>query len=566
MPVIFLSYRRADSQDVTGRIYDRLIFKFSPKQVFKDVDNIPLGVSFPMHIKQMLSKATAVLVIIGPDWTTATDEQGCRRLDDPNDFVRVEIEVALRANLPVIPILVSNAKMPKASDLPPSLQKLLSRNGMAVRPDPDFNRDVARLFTGIEHLERIVSAKPAKLTKSKEVNPTVLPPKNTKGKARRPTSKPKQTVSPESPVRPDRPQPRRRRLRVFLLMLALLLGGTIGFFGAAFIAYEMDTSPPWRHVRPIVDMFRPTPQDAKIPGARSDKDPRPSILDCTGPNGADKRRVKTAQKEWADFLKLQVVETQDIGNGVTLEMVLVPPGKFMMGSPFGESGHRENEKLHEVELTRPYYVGKFLVTQEQYTHVMQVANECWFSSTGNGKERVNGIDTKRFPMERVSYKNAEEFCMRMSKRGASKFSSFRLPSEAEWEYACRAGTRTPFHFGEVLNGAEANCNGEYPYGTGINGNYLRRTSQVGSYAGNALELFDMHGNVWQWCQDSLRDYDGSKQLDPLGPPNGQTRAIRGGSWYETGIHCRAAHRGKFWSNQLNEDTGFRVVAIPRLSD
>jgi hypothetical protein len=121
MPVIFISYRRADSQDVTGRIFDRLVAKFTQKQVFKDVDSIPMGVSFPMHIKQMLGKAAAVLVIIGPNWLHAQDEQGSRRLDDPNDYVRLEIEIAMRSPMPVIPVLVANARMPLASELPPSL-------------------------------------------------------------------------------------------------------------------------------------------------------------------------------------------------------------------------------------------------------------------------------------------------------------------------------------------------------------------------------------------------------------------------------------------------------------
>jgi TIR domain-containing protein len=137
MPPIFISYRRSESQDVTGRIYDRLVTKFTPKGVFKDVDNIPLGVSFPLHIQQMLSKASVVLVVIGPGWVTVRDAQGRRRLDDPNDFVRLEVETALGAGMPVIPVLVSNASMPAASELPRSLQKLVSRNGIAVRPDPD---------------------------------------------------------------------------------------------------------------------------------------------------------------------------------------------------------------------------------------------------------------------------------------------------------------------------------------------------------------------------------------------------------------------------------------------
>lgn len=157
MPTIFVSYRRSDSQDVTGRIYDRLAVKYSKKQVFKDVDSIPLGVSFPMYLKQMLGKAGMALVIIGPTWLNVKDEKGQRRLDDPNDFVRLEVETALRTGMPVIPVLVSNAQMPQASDLPGSMQKLMARNGIAVRPDPDFNKDIIRLLTGIEHLEKLIA-------------------------------------------------------------------------------------------------------------------------------------------------------------------------------------------------------------------------------------------------------------------------------------------------------------------------------------------------------------------------------------------------------------------------
>ena len=162
MPTIFISYRRSDSQDVTGRIYDRLVTRFTQKDVFKDVDSIPLGVSFAIHIRQMLRKTGVVLVVIGPTWVNARDEQGQRRLDDANDFVRLEVEIALRAGMPVVPVLVSHAAMPQASDLPASLQKLVARNGIAVRPDPDFNNDIARLISGIDHLEQLLNAQPGK--------------------------------------------------------------------------------------------------------------------------------------------------------------------------------------------------------------------------------------------------------------------------------------------------------------------------------------------------------------------------------------------------------------------
>jgi len=160
MPIIFLSYRRTDSPDVTGRIYDRLVARFSAKQVFKDVDSIPLGVSFRRHIEQVLTRAGVVLVIIGPGWLGASDEQGRRRLDDPNDFVRLEVETALRGGIPVIPILVSNASMPRAGDLPPALEPLVARNGMAVRPDPDFNNDIGRLIAGLDNLDKLLHPQP----------------------------------------------------------------------------------------------------------------------------------------------------------------------------------------------------------------------------------------------------------------------------------------------------------------------------------------------------------------------------------------------------------------------
>jgi hypothetical protein len=189
MPAIFLSYRRSDSQDVTGRIYDRLVARFTQKQVFKDVDNIPLGVSFPMHIKQVIGKTRVMLVIIGADWVNTTDEQGKRRLDDSNDFVRLEVETGLRSGMAVVPVLVSYTPMPEASQLPPSLRPLVTRNGMVVRPDPDFNTDMARLISAIEQLEKLFNAQ-AKLSVNTAPPPTPV-------KTDPPT--PVKTVAPPKP-------------------------------------------------------------------------------------------------------------------------------------------------------------------------------------------------------------------------------------------------------------------------------------------------------------------------------------------------------------------------------
>jgi len=256
MPVVFISYRRSDSQDVTGRIYDRLVGKFTPKQVFKDVDNIPLGVSFPMHIKQMLGKAGVGLVVIGPTWTTATDEEGRRRLDDPNDFVRLEVEMALRANMPVIPILVSNAKMPSANQLPASLQKLVSRNGMAVRPDPDFNNDITRLFSGLEHLDNLLGNKsgerkeaikwaivvPDEEIKVEVVPEVILVP------TKAPTRKPKSVdvKPPPQPAPARKPRPRRSGSPLFWIT-AFLLTAAAG--GVAWFLYGDQAPALWEKAK-----------------------------------------------------------------------------------------------------------------------------------------------------------------------------------------------------------------------------------------------------------------------------------------------------------------------------
>ncbi|MGH6622879.1 MAG: toll/interleukin-1 receptor domain-containing protein, partial [Burkholderiaceae bacterium] len=146
---IFISYRRQDSADVTGRIYDRLIQRFNRQQIFKDVDSIPLGVDFRSHLGNVVGRCDLLLAVIGPQWLAVVGPNG-RRLDDPSDFVRIEIEAALARNIPVIPVLVGGAELPAERELPASLAALTYRNGMAVRPDPDFHRDMDRLITGLE--------------------------------------------------------------------------------------------------------------------------------------------------------------------------------------------------------------------------------------------------------------------------------------------------------------------------------------------------------------------------------------------------------------------------------
>jgi TIR domain len=147
---IFISYRRQDSGDVTGRIYDRLVQQFGREAIFKDVDSIPLGVDFRGVLDNAVGQCNLLLAVIGRQWLSGQNESGARRLDDPRDFVRIEIESAIRRDIPVIPLLVQGAGMPGENDLPTSLQALVYRNAIPIRPDPDFHHDIDRLIKGIE--------------------------------------------------------------------------------------------------------------------------------------------------------------------------------------------------------------------------------------------------------------------------------------------------------------------------------------------------------------------------------------------------------------------------------
>jgi hypothetical protein len=143
---VFISYRRSDSIDICGRIYDRLVRDFGERNVFKDVDNIPFGVDFVEYLDDQVKECTVLLAVIGPKWVDVEDDKGRRRIADPNDFVRIEIESALKRNILVVPLLVGGAGMPSVEDLPESLQPLTRRNGIEIRPDPDFHNDMTRLI------------------------------------------------------------------------------------------------------------------------------------------------------------------------------------------------------------------------------------------------------------------------------------------------------------------------------------------------------------------------------------------------------------------------------------
>jgi formylglycine-generating enzyme required for sulfatase activity len=272
-----------------------------------------------------------------------------------------------------------------------------------------------------------------------------------------------------------------------------------------------------------------------------------------------------------------------------LELCLIDPGEFEMGSPRTERSRRADEAPHRVALDRPFLLGKYEVTQAEYAKQVGV-NPSWFSDTGGGKEKVAKLTTARFPVEQVSWFDAAEFCNRLSKAdghpayyeladvkkdgdsiaaAAVKVlggAGYRLPTEAEWEYACRAGTKTLFHFGGVPRGTEGNF--KMIVSVGYGGSEEKpsrgRTEKVGTFKANAWELYEMHGNAAEWCGDWYdADYYGvSPKDDPTGPADGVHKVVRGGSWMVSDAHCRSAAR--FWlaPGEKKEYVGFRVARTP----
>ena len=242
-----------------------------------------------------------------------------------------------------------------------------------------------------------------------------------------------------------------------------------------------------------------------------------------------------------DF-KAGEVKLIKLPGGATMEMVWCPPGSFMMGSPTSENPRDNDETQHKVMLTKGFWMGKYEVTQRQWESVM-----------GDNPSRFKGADR---PVEQVSWNDCQEFIRKINASGEVMVS---LPTEAQWEYACRAGTTTPFSFGSSLNGDKANCDGNYPYGTTAKGQYREATAPVGSYSPNAWGLYDMHGNVWEWCADWYGDYPTGSVTDPTGPASGSIRVLRGGGWFSHAHRCRSALRNRYVPGFRYGDLGFRLV-------
>ena len=229
-------------------------------------------------------------------------------------------------------------------------------------------------------------------------------------------------------------------------------------------------------------------------------------------------------------------------NSLGMKFAWIPPGTFLMGSPANEKERNPNEAQHKVTLTKGFYMSVYTVSQEQWQAVMGT-NHGYFKGE------------KNLPVDTVSWEDCQEFIKKLREKGKK---AYRLPTEAEWEYSCRAGTTTPFSFGQTISTDQVNYNGNYTYGNGKKGVYRIKTTPVGSFPANPWGLYDMHGNVWEWCQDWYGDYPQNDVVDPQGVSTGKYRALRGGSWYDTPGYCRSASRLRIVPGLRSYICGFRV--------
>jgi len=286
---------------------------------------------------------------------------------------------------------------------------------------------------------------------------------------------------------------------------------------------------------------------------------------------SERTATVTVTAETANPVMVSV--TQDGVNTTRLQGIklrYIQGGTFTMGSPATEPRRDDDETQHQVTLSG-FQISEKAITNEQYCRFLNATGV-----PSNGEGNVSGFGNQRlilayqwecglqyvsnewrpatgyanYPVVMVSWYGAKAFC---------DWAGGRLPTEAEWEYACRAGTTTPFKTGNNLTTAQANYDGNYPYNGNPTGTYLGRTQPVGSYAPNAWGVYDMHGNVWEWCNDWYDSYGTTAVTNPTGPATGSYRVLRGGSWYNGAVYCRSAYRGNDTPDYRNDNYGFRLA-------
>lgn len=528
MPKIFISYRRESTTSETGRIYDRLSDRFGEDNIFMDLDSIPLGVDFRRHLETSLQICDVLLVIIGPNWVGRRPGTDTTRINDPSDFVRLEVQVALKKDIPVIPVLIGNTSMPLHDDLPEEIRPLIYRQAITVNMGQDFRHHMQRLVAGIGVLR--ATPPPPLPTPSPDPPPPVIrdPNKNLAnisfglgvlsiacGLAGIPAIVLGLIANKRGGKNPDEYGGRG-------LALSGITLGFIATFGWVFFGLlSMDFD---RKLSQYFDESPPSNSNSNL-----------SYTNINSNTGANSNlNSAPGNREIANNNRAATNQPQPLPKSTEMELVRIPAGSFMMGS----NEHKSYMPMHRVTFANEFYMGKYEVTQAQYRAVM-----------GNNPSFFSGCDD--CPVEKVSWHDVKEFCRKLTQTTGREY---RLPSEAEWEYAARAGTTGSYTGNlDAIAWHSRNSGG--------------KTHPVGQKRANGWGLYDMQGNVYELVEDIYhKDYngapsDGSAWLTGGEGYHSDTCILRGGSWY-MGARDADSLTGRNWASRgsVFDHHGFRVAS------
>lgn len=512
MTKIFISYRREDAGFAVDQIHAALKpYAQSNDDIFVDVDNIPPGVDFIQHLNKYVDQCDIMLVAIGPNWKTA-------RLDDPDDFVRIEISSALARGIPVVPLLLGGAKIPEEGELPDNLKPLVRRQGVEV-PRGGVQPAIDRMMRGLGFAE---------VAKTGRGLPGWLVP---------------------------------------LAAVIILAAGGFGLWQTGMLdqLFEPSDAPVEVAVAEAADLSEnldlPLPEDLSLETIEElepilGEDDGSFDIGTPPPVVREKYSIGVPSTSRSSYAIGSTFRDTLSDGSEGPEMVVIPAGSFMMGAPASEEGRDDHEgPQRTVTISKPFAVGKFEVTWAEWEACVLDGNCEDNSNKENnwGENGDAGWGRGNRPVINVSWEDAGSYVSWLSEKTGKKYS---LLSEAQWEYAARAGTSTAYSWGSAIGNNKANCDG---CGSQWDG---RKTAPVGSFKPNEFGLFDMHGNVFEWVRDCWRykydegPRDGNDWISICGT---KRRVYRGGSWYTDPVTLRSAARFRGIDVFRFNNVGFRIA-------
>jgi formylglycine-generating enzyme required for sulfatase activity len=564
---VFISYRREQANWQAREIYRAFKQVLPPDHVFMDIDSIPPGVDFVEFLEDWVERCDVMLVLIGEGWAEGVDKTERRRLENPDDFVRIEVRKGLARGIPVVPVLLDRAQIPDAGRLPDDLLRLVRRNAEFIdhrTVDTDVERLIKRLRLTDLHAQTapgapvVASSRPrpeqqrlareADESRPAEEAEPRMRETEAKEQARQKAADAEKRIEAArrqketdvarrvEPKTLDETKKAGRALRV-----ALLIGGAAtAVVVAAALVFILQSRAPSE--RPSVAAAPPTataPSRAteaeakRVDEEAARRDPALSVTSGSG---------KSFQDRLADGTPCPMCP----------EMVVVPAGKFTMGSPPGERDRDPGEVQVPVTIARPFAVGKFAVTFDQW-------DACAADGGCNGYRPADqGWGRGNRPVIYVNWSDANAYVAWLSQKTGK---TYRLLSEAEREYVTRAGTTTTFWWGYSISTNQANYNGNYTYARGSKGENRQRLVPVDSFTPNPWGLFNVHGNVWEWTADCWNANNEGNPGDGTARTTGNCdgRVIRGGFWNNPPRNLRAANRYFAATDHRDFAIGFRLA-------